>query len=55
MFVGDGPVVDVDGSARAGLVSVWLDRRGDAWPANLAFPAHTISSLLDLPLLLASQ
>lgn len=30
--VGDDPVLDVQGAQRAGLVAVWLNRSGAAWP-----------------------
>ena len=30
--VGDDPLLDVQGAQRAGLVAVWLNRSGAAWP-----------------------
>ena len=36
--VGDDPLLDVQGAQRAGLVAVWLNRSGAAWP--LPRPPH---------------
>lgn len=41
LYVGDDPVLDVEAARAAGLQSAWMDRRGQAWPADLA-PAHFI-------------
>jgi 2-haloacid dehalogenase len=39
---------DLDGAARAGLRTAWLDRRGGHWPAYATRPDHTASSLPEL-------
>jgi putative hydrolase of the HAD superfamily len=49
LFVGDHPVADMGGAARAGMRTAWL-RRGRAWPVDLAgvAPDHELDSLADL-------
>jgi HAD superfamily hydrolase (TIGR01549 family) len=47
--VGDDPEADVEGARRAGLLPVWLNREGMAWPLETAAPAVEIASLADLP------
>ena len=39
---------DVDGAARAGLRTAWVDRSGGPWPAPFTAPELTVSSLTDL-------
>jgi putative hydrolase of the HAD superfamily len=47
--VGDDPLADVVGASQAGLQAVWLNRDGAReWPASLAPPARTISTLADI-------
>ena len=49
MHVGDDPVADVLGASQAGMQSVWLNRGGVRdWPAALAAPARTISTLAEI-------
>ena len=38
LHVGDHPEIDVDGARNAGMKSVWVNRRGDEWPAALPHP-----------------
>jgi putative hydrolase of the HAD superfamily len=45
--VGDDPELDVIGARRAGMVAVWLNRSGDAWPHDEA-PDVEITSLAEL-------
>jgi len=52
--VGDDPVTDVEGARRAGVLPVWLNRRGVPWPGESAPPELTIGTLADLPPLLAA-
>ena len=53
VYVGDDPHLDVGGARGAGMQSIWIDRDGAAWPADLAPAAHTVRSLAELvPLLL---
>jgi HAD superfamily hydrolase (TIGR01549 family) len=50
-FVGNSPEADIAGAQAAGLVSVWLNRRGLPWPAGAA-PDYQIRNLQELlPLL----
>lgn len=39
---------DVDGAARAGMTTVWIDRDGVPYPDHLTPPTHTVSALPDL-------
>lgn len=40
---------DIDGAARAGLRTAWIDRKGDMpWPSMFTAPDFTASSLTDL-------
>lgn len=47
--VGDDPDADVAGARGAGLLPVWLNRRGLQWNAESPPPAITIASLAELP------
>jgi 2-haloalkanoic acid dehalogenase type II len=49
LYVGDTPRTDIEGSRRAGLQSIWINRRSIAWPDDLDPPDLTITSLIDLP------
>ncbi len=49
MHVGDDPLADVHGARQAGMQAVWLNRGGARdWPAALAPPARTISTLAEI-------
>ena len=39
---------DIDGAARAGLGTAWINRAGTAYPGYFAPPLHTVSALSDL-------
>ena len=39
---------DVDGAARAGMTTVWIDRAGVPYPDHLTPPTHTVPALTDL-------
>jgi 2-haloacid dehalogenase len=39
---------DLDGAARAGLSTAWLDRAGSPWPGVFRAPTHTVPALTDL-------
>ena len=41
MFVGDNPLVDIDGARRFGMKTAWI-RRGRPYPADLQPPDHII-------------
>lgn len=47
-YVGDDPVVDVEGARRAGLEAVWMDRFARPWPMDLEPPAHRVRDLGEL-------
>lgn len=48
LHVGDDPWLDVAGAARAGLRSCWLNREGQAWPAELPPPDLEVADLTAL-------
>jgi 2-haloalkanoic acid dehalogenase type II len=50
-YVGDDPLMDVVGARRAGMVPVWINRDGAAWPADIEPATHVITSLDELVLL----
>jgi 2-haloacid dehalogenase len=39
---------DINGAARAGLRTAWLNRTGESYPSYFAAPDHTIAALSDL-------
>lgn len=45
---------DIDGAARAGLRTVWLNRDGLPYPSVMTPPDHTAASITDLPGILAA-
>lgn len=48
VFVGDHPINDVEGAARAGMAAIWL-KVNQPWPDGVqAAPLHTIDRLSDL-------
>jgi 2-haloalkanoic acid dehalogenase type II len=51
-YVGDDPQHDVEGSRRAGMQAIWINRTGAEWPERLEPPAHTVQSLQELATLL---
>lgn len=52
MHVGDDAVADVGGARRAGLTPVWVNRRGQDWPAAPSPPPLTVRALTELARLL---
>lgn len=48
LHVGDDPWLDVDGAARAGLRTCWVNRDGATWPADLAPPDLEVTTLAAL-------
>jgi FMN hydrolase / 5-amino-6-(5-phospho-D-ribitylamino)uracil phosphatase len=48
VHVGDDPLADVAGAARAGIAAYWINREARDWPADLPPPQGTVASLLDL-------
>jgi 2-haloalkanoic acid dehalogenase type II len=53
--VGDDPDADVEGARSAGVLPVWLNRAGSAWPLGSAAPEITITTLARLPDVLPSK
>ncbi len=47
MFVGDNPVVDIDGAKRFGMKAAWV-RRGRHYPPGLLAPDHVIDVVTEL-------
>lgn len=45
LHVGDDPWLDVDGAARVGLRTCWVNRHAAVWPAGLAPPDFEVASL----------
>ena len=48
VYVGDDPLLDVEGARGAGMHAIWIDRDGGEWPTQLAPAAHTVRSLTEL-------
>jgi len=55
LFVGDEPHADVIGPRSVGMQTVWVNRGGDEWPADLEPPDHVIASLDELVALLTDE
>jgi 2-haloacid dehalogenase len=43
---------DIDGAARAGMATAWVNRTGALYPPYLTPPEHTVTALTELPALL---
>ena len=54
-YVGDHPEIDGRGAADAGLLSVWIDRRGGTATVELPAGRHRIASLAELPAILGAD
>jgi 2-haloalkanoic acid dehalogenase type II len=54
LFVGDEPHADVAGPRTAGMKTVWVNRGGHEWPADLPTADHVIADLHELVTLLTS-
>lgn len=48
VYVGDSPVHDIEGSRRAGMHPVWINRRALSWPDDLQTPDRAVSKLTEL-------
>jgi FMN hydrolase / 5-amino-6-(5-phospho-D-ribitylamino)uracil phosphatase len=55
LFVGDEPQADVAGPRNAGMQTVWVNRGGQAWPADLAAADHVVADFHELVNLLTPQ
>ena len=49
LHIGDDPYRDIFGAVDAGLRSIWLNRSGQAWPADDYQADRQIETLADLP------
>jgi putative hydrolase of the HAD superfamily len=47
MYIGDSPAHDIAGAQAAGLISVWINRRGRSWPGGPP-PDYEIADLRQL-------
>ncbi|MFG2132035.1 HAD family hydrolase [Streptomyces sp. NPDC048751] len=54
-YVGDHPEIDGQGSADAGLLSVWIDRFGGTATVELPSGRHRIATLAELPAILGTD
>lgn len=54
LYVGDSPLTDVAGSKAAGMLAVWADLEGASYPPGVSPPDFAITSLAELPALVAS-
>jgi putative hydrolase of the HAD superfamily len=48
VYVGDDPLLDVEGARGAGMQAIWIDRQGAEWPPQVAPATHTVRSLTEL-------
>jgi len=48
VYVGDDPLLDVEGARGAGMHAIWTDRQGEEWPAQIAPATYTVRSLTEL-------
>ncbi len=48
LHVGDDPHADVAGAVGAGIAAVWINREQRPWPAELAPPPRTVTTLAQL-------
>ena len=52
LHVGDHPENDIVAAQRAGMTTLWLNRKGAEWPAEHGGPHHELPGLEELPELL---
>ena len=52
VHVGDDPVRDIEGAARAGMGTIWVNLRGEPWPLETLAPDASVTRLRDLPAVL---
>jgi putative hydrolase of the HAD superfamily len=48
LHVGDDPILDIVGAAGVGMRTCWINRRGEAWPAELPPPELEFDTLAGL-------
>jgi len=54
LYVGDDPVRDVEAARAAGFSTAWMNRRGEAWPEDLARADLVVRDCLELAHVLES-
>lgn len=55
LYVGDDPLLDVEGARGAGMQAVWLNREQRPWPVNASPTPLSVHTLTDLTTLLARK
>lgn len=48
VYVGDDPLLDVEGARGAGMQAIWIDRQGGEWPPQIPPASYTVRSLTEL-------
>jgi putative hydrolase of the HAD superfamily len=48
VYVGDDPLLDVEGARGAGMQAIWIDRQGAEWPPQIVPAPCTVRSLTEL-------
>jgi 2-haloalkanoic acid dehalogenase type II len=48
IYVGDDPLLDVEAGRAAGLLTAWMNRTGQAWPATVRAPDFNVADCLEL-------
>lgn len=48
VYVGDDPLLDVEGARGAGMHAIWIDREGSEWPTQIAPATYKVRSLTEL-------
>ena len=52
IYVGDDPLLDVEAARVAGLLTAWMNRTGQPWPATVEPADFNVADCLDLAVLL---
>ncbi|MEM7278124.1 MAG: HAD family hydrolase [Pseudomonadota bacterium] len=47
IHIGDDPELDIEGAAKAGFRSAWIDRKAESWPEALAKPDFRATDMSD--------
>lgn len=53
VHIGDDPVRDIEGAARAGMRTIWVNLRDAPWPLDTPFPDATVTRLAEVPEILS--